>query len=640
MKLSSQAFLVSSLVFATACASRDRAPDPVTPAAGGPSGSTVDGPEPVSFAMSPQRILTDIAWLADDAREGRRAGLAGERASAEYLAARFGELGLEPAGTEGFLQPFDVPLPAEDRGGSQIDIGDERLAGPEHIVPLYCSSGGDVEGRISFRGYGIVHPELQWDEFAAADNVRGSICVLVRGVPPDPPTDEDTAPSGAAIDSPHGNVESAAPSFKNKGSLFMRAMNAKRAGAVAVVIVPHPSDEPGPLEAFDATRAAFAGIPCVRVSREVALTLVPSYADIVRRIDTDAAAGRMNVTSLQGSDVVSLRSDVERARGTATNVLALVPGRNRNSDRVVVVGAHFDHLGFGDTGSLSPNEKGMIHNGADDNASGTAVVVELGRAFAANPPEHDVLLACWSGEELGLLGSEFFAANPTVPLSKMRANINMDMVGKLDGGALQVLGAGTAAPFAELLESAAPFAGLELEVSLSGQGVGGSDHQSFLKRQVPALHLFTGIHSHYHKPSDDTEIVDEDGAAQVAELAHRLVRGIQAAPSVEYVEPVVPEGEERSLGGFRAWFGSIPSYSYDGKGVKIDGTSAGSPAEKAGFLAGDILLQIGDVELDTIYDFVYALQSYKAGDTVLVKFDRDSRPEQVRMTLASRNAGE
>ncbi len=260
---------------------------------------------------------------------------------------------------------------------------------------------------------------------------------------------------------------------------------------------------------------------------------------------------------------------------------------------------------------------------------------------SAGPPPCDVVFALWSGEEEGLLGSEHWAQHPTIPLAKIAANLNLDMVGRAGNGKIQVLGAGTSPEFASWMKAAGEKSGLQLTVSTEGGALGGSsDHQTFLKRKIPALHLFSGLHTDYHKPSDTSDKFEAAGAAKVAVLGVEFVEDMTSAVKLAFVEPKVDakakDRQEQVKGGFRAWFGSIPSYSYDGKGVLIDGTSTGSPAERAGFLKGDILMKVGDVKIDNIYDFTYALNLYKPGDVVVVKFQRDAKEQETRVTLSSR----
>jgi len=328
-----------------------------------------------------------------------------------------------------------------------------------------------------------------------------------------------------------------------------------------------------------------------------------------------------------------------REKGEALNVLGRL--RGADSARCVVIGAHYDHLGHGGTGSLAPSATGEIHNGADDNASGTAAVIEIARALRQQgPPPCDVVVALWSGAEEGLLGSEHWAQHPTVPLAKVVANLNLDMVGRAGNGKLQVLGAGTSSAFAGWMEEVGKRAGLELTVNLAGGALGGSsDHQTFLKRSIPALHLFSGLHADYHKPTDDADKFEAQGAAKVVALGADLVLRMASASKLDYVESKAPPsgaGERQTpTGGFRVRLGSIPNYAYEGKGVLIDGASQGTPAERAGLTKGDVLVKLGDVQLDSVHDLTYALSHFKPGDVVPLRFVRDGVEQETRVTLVA-----
>ena len=629
-----------------ASSSRRRAPAPLLAILGvalagtACAASNEDAPGAGGVASSPRlepaaagRLLADVAWLADDAREGRRAGTAAARAAGEWIAARFAELGLEPAGEDGYLQAFEVPLPVVDGGGSRVAAGGIELRAGDGLAPLFCSDGGAAEGPLVWRRYGIVDAERGLDDYASGP-VDGKVVLLVRGAPR--AAGAGDGDGGAGGDREAGDdtaLVQRGTGWGNSTTLFTKVMNAKRRGAVAVLVAEHPSSDAGPM-AFDTTRSAQAGIPALHLSAAAARRLVPDYDARVAGAEDPTSvllfANRPAVAS------VGVAADVRRERGTATNVLARLPGRDPS--RTVVVGAHYDHLGHGGEGSLAPDGQGEVHNGADDNASGTAVVLELARLLAAaeESPAGDVVFALWSGEELGLLGSESWARRPTVPLERVAANLNLDMVGRAGDGVLTVLGAGTAAPLADWIDAAGGTAGLELRVNRSGQGVGGSDHQTFLKRAIPAVHLFSGIHADYHRPSDDVERFEADGAARVTELARALVASLQSEP-LEFVEVTHEEGEaQRVRGGFSVWFGSVPEYAYEGEGLLLAGTSAGSPAEKAGLLKDDVILRVGEVEVETIYDFMHALQIYKPGDVVRTRYRRDGVEEEVRVTLATR----
>ncbi len=588
---------------------------------------------------SAERLYADVAWLADDEQEGRRAGTPAEKRSAEWLAARFAQLGLAPAGEAGsYFQAFDAPLPVELGESSGVALVGElsggaletRISTHGEVLPLFCSSGGVATGALAFRGYGLINAENEWNDYEAERAVvEGAIVLLVRGTP-------QRRAGAAAIEASEHSAVQAGDGWGSSGSLFMKVMNAKRHGARAVLVAPHPSARDEALPEFDHSRAAQAGIPALAIRYDVALRLLPAYEALVASIDEHGPLG--GVVDDARTPRVGVRADVTRRKGPAHNVLARLAGAD--SSRVVLVGAHYDHLGRGGEGSLAPGQHGEIHNGADDNASGAAAVLEMARLLAASgKPACDVVFALWSGEELGLLGSEHWAQHATVPLGSVAAKLNLDMVGRAGNGSLAVLGVGSAEPFESWLQAAGPRAGLELKLNRSGQGVGGSDHQTFLKRKIPSLHFFTGVHADYHKPTDDVERFEAAGAAKVVAVCIELIERIASAPRLVWLEPPAPEqGGVRVGAPMRVWFGTVPEYSYEGKGLLLAGTSAGSPAEKAGMLAGDVLVKVGDIEVETIQDFMYALQTYKAGDVVLAKYLRDGVEESVRVTLATRDA--
>jgi hypothetical protein len=581
----------------------------------------------VSPQADAERLHADVAWLADDAQEGRRAGTEAGRRSGEWIAARMAELALAPAGEDGtYLQAFEVPLPIRDGGTSSVswssdDQGETRLAGADAIVPLFCSDGASARGPLVWGGYGIVHEETGRDELLDPA-LDGGVALLVRGAPAFPGAEQVEQDDTALVQHAAG--------WGNATTLFSKVMNAKRRGAAAVIIAEHPNSG-AEMMRFDVSRSAQANLPAVFLSADAARMLVPDYDERVQALETGGPAA-------WPPREVSVKADVLREKGVATNVLGRLAGRN--PDRTVVIGAHYDHLGHGGDGSLAPEQQGEIHNGADDNASGTAAVLEMARLLAAGPqPQGDVVFALWSGEELGLLGSEHWARNPTFALDGVAANLNLDMVGRAGDGVLTVLGAGTADPFEMWLAEAGAAAGLELQVNRSGQGMGGSDHQTFLKREIPAVHFFSGVHPDYHRPTDDLERFEVEGTRRVVELGVDLVRRMQTVDELAFVQVVEDkEGPQRAAGGARVWFGSVPEYAYEGKGLLLTGTSVGSPAERAGLLKGDVVVQVGEVEIENIYDFVHALQIYKPGDVVLTRYLREGEEREVRMTLASREA--
>jgi hypothetical protein len=332
---------------------------------------------------------------------------------------------------------------------------------------------------------------------------------------------------------------------------------------------------------------------------------------------------------------VTIQVDIERQRAEVNNVLAYLPGR---SDEYLIIGAHYDHLGLGNESSLAPSLIGNVHPGADDNASGTAALLELARLFAERdqPPERGVLFAAFAAEELGLLGSAQWVKEPTQPLDNAVAMINMDMVGRIRNSKVFVGGTGTGSTFEALLAEVSHGHGFTLEQSPGGYSA--SDNTSFVTGQVPALFFFSGLHSDYHKPSDTWEKINaEDGSRlvdMIAELGSRLVAAEERA---EFIKVDTPSPARAGGGqGYGPYFGSVPDFGQSEEGVRFADVRPGSPAGKAGLQAGDVLIQFGDVPIKNLYDFTYALRDSKVGDVVEVKCLREGKTITVAVTLEQR----
>lgn len=421
------------------------------------------------------------------------------------------------------------------------------------------------------------------------------------------------------------DVEEKIVLMKSDGEIRAEVREAAANGAVAVILA---SDE---VIAFDAVPGKLP-IAVVIVDKQ-------HYESLALDVFNDAVQ-------------VEVKADIQKQTKRARNVLALSPG---TSGEMITIGAHFDHLGWGGEGSLSPGVH-AIHNGADDNASGTAMVLELAEMWGANlggplPRERGVLFCFWSAEERGLLGSDYWVENPTIPLERVLANINLDMVGRVGESKITVGSASTGDCFAPALEAMQTYyATSEIDFKLnvmSGSlpGGGGSDHMSFHKKSIPAIFFFSGLHSDYHKPSDDAEKL---AYREMAILANGLAEFIGELQRVdggfEYHKPqaaVDENGEVRHVARANVWFGSIPDYGaepLDG-GMQLSGTSPGSPAEKAGLQGGDILKQVGDVAIFDIYDFMDGLAVFADGDTVTVKYLRDDELQTTELTFFPRPAG-
>jgi hypothetical protein len=324
-------------------------------------------------------------------------------------------------------------------------------------------------------------------------------------------------------------------------------------------------------------------------------------------------------------------------RLSTSNVVGVLPGSDpRLRDQYVVIGAHLDHLGRSSASAMDPQAGTAIRNGADDNASGSAVVMELARILAANPPRRSVIFVHFSGEELGLLGSQHFVEHAPVPIEKVVAMVNFDMVGRLRDDKLIVYGVSTAEEMQGVLDSANIVP--PLDIRAIGDGFGPSDHSSFYAKGIPVLHLFTDLHEDYHRATDDAERIEVAGMARVAEYAARVARALADRPErLTPVRTAPPVATAAPRSGSGAWFGSVPDMAAgEANGVRLTGVSPGSPAERAGLRAGDVIVEFGGMTVADLYQFTDALRARQPGDTVQVVVQRDGQPHTVTAVLGRR----
>jgi Tol biopolymer transport system component len=547
------------------------------------------------------RFRDDVHWLADDKREGRGVGTAGLEAASRWLADRFREIGLAPAGEDsGWFQRFEVPVAVAAQPATAVEIDGAAVARGD-FQPASFSGNGKAAGEVVFAGYGITAPELGIDEYKDID-AKGRIVAVRRFTPEGGPFAEQS------VEQRYSGVR-------------YKAWNAREHGALGLIVVDlaegTPGDEaPLPTLAIDTTEVGGgdAGLPVAILKRSAGAAL------------------------FAGGHRAALTVDLERRTQPAVNVLGVV--RAGAADRLrgaVLVGAHYDHLGFGGSGSLAPDSR-EPHNGADDNASGTAALLEVGRRLAAERQRlrRDVVLAAFSGEESGVLGSTAFTRQPTAGLktADLAAMLNMDMVGRLRDNLVTVLGGDSAEEWNALVP---PVCERDLvRCSLSGDGYGPSDHSPFYAAGVPVLHFFTGAHEDYHKPSDDADKINAAGgarvAALVADLALEIANGPQR-PTYKSAPAPAPRGDMRSFG---ASLGTVPDYAGDGRpGVLLAGVRPGSAAEQAGLQRGDLLVELSGKPIRDIHDFMYVLQRAKPGEKTTAVVERGGERVSVAVTFGS-----
>jgi len=336
---------------------------------------------------------------------------------------------------------------------------------------------------------------------------------------------------------------------------------------------------------------------------------------------------------------LSVKVDIEATHARVNNVLAYLPGK---TNEYIIIGAHYDHLGYGDSNSLAPSQIGQIHPGADDNASGTAGVLELARLFAPMKGKLDrgILFASFSGEELGLLGSAEWVKEPTLPLDKCIAMLNMDMIGRINDNKVYIGGVGTGSTFKSVLEQAQKQSDSNFKIEYSAGGYSASDHTSFVAKKIPVLFFFSGLHSDYHKPSDTWDKINAPSAAQlldmVSDVALQLVSASAPPTFITVTEDKPIGGISGGGGGYGPYFGSIPDFGEVKDGVRFSDVRPGSPAAKAGLQAGDILVQFGDKPIHNLYDFTDALRRSKVGQVVEVKVLREGKPITASVKLEQR----
>ncbi|HSM87210.1 MAG TPA: M28 family peptidase [Candidatus Limnocylindrales bacterium] len=571
-----------------------------------------------------QRYLNDIKALTTPAMEGRGDGTKGLIRAEKMIVRRYKDLGLEPAGENGYLQPFSVITDARLKGANHLKVqeksGRTDLKLNQDFVPFSFSASGTATGQVVFAGYGATAGEFGYDDYAGID-VKDKIVLLLR-----------YEPAGFAAKS--GNQ---GPTQHSQ--LITKAINARNHGAKAVVLVNgklNPGEQDALTRFGSSSGPLDSGILLVQIKNTEADQWLQaagkSLAQVQEQINT---TGKPESFALPESLHVSLAVNVEHTHATVNNVLAYLPGR---TDEYVILGAHYDHLGRGNFDSLAPSLIGQIHPGADDNASGTAGVLELARELAPMKGRlrRGILFANFAGEELGLLGSAAWVNAPTKPLDKAIAMLNMDMIGRIRDNKIYIGGVGTGSTLKDILEKAQPNPAFKIEYSPGGYS--SSDHTSFVSKKIPVLFFFSGLHSDYHKPSDTWDKINAGAAVHLLAMVEKATEELDAAPERPVFKVVA---EDKPVGGgggggYGAYFGSIPDFGQVENGVKFSDVKPGSPAAKAGLKGGDVLVQFGNMPIKNLYDFTDALRRGKPGDVVEVTVLRDGKPMKAKVTLEQR----
>lgn len=581
--------------------------------------------------INPERYLAHVKYLASDELQGRLTGSPELEKAASYIAHQFHSAGLKTLGGS-YMQEFSVTahtsLGADNRLELVVAQQVRQLLERRDFLPLNLSTNGETVGPLVFAGYGITAPEYHYDDYAKVDP-RGKVVLLFRHEPQE--ADEKSVFAGKK--------------YTLHSELAAKVANAKLHGATAVLLVNDLPNHPGDDDRLEPFTPAMGtedyGLPVVQISlkwaNELLGTAHKDAESLIKAIDAHLTPQSFD---LPADDAARMTVNITIEKRLVHNVVGFWPGQTKE---YIILGAHYDHLGLGYEHSLAPSQAGTVHPGADDNASGTAGVIELAHSIAhSGKHKRGFVFLCFAGEEEGLLGSAYFANHPLEPLGDASAMINMDMIGRLRNHKVYVGGVSSASIFEKIVEKAAKDNGLDDD--LTGSGVdGSSDHTSFLVKGVPTLFFFSGLHSDYHKPSDTWDKINADDAVkllgEVQEIALTLADAAEKPVFAREHESDILNGEipkTSSTSGYGPYFGSIPDFGGPPKGVLFSDVHDGSPAAKAGFKAGDLLVEFDGKKIDTLYDFTYALRAHKAGDTVKVKVMRDNKPVEAEVLLTVR----
>ena len=592
--------------------------------------------------ITANELREHVKYLSSEKFEGRLTGSKGADLAAEYIANEFRMYGLKQNGDSGsFYQKFEfvsgvklglenqlfivetevLPNNPKEQTKSNLKIKN-RLAAVlnQDYRPLGYSLSGSYSGEIVFAGYGISSADKSYDDYKDL-SVKDKIVMVLRYAP--------------SSDSIHGN-------FEQYSSLRYKTAKAKELGARAIIVVTGPADS----DKDELIRLAYdqatgnSGILSLNITRALADTILKNSKTTIKQLQDQILQERQPKSFAIQGVTVNLTVDINEIRAQAKNVIGFLDGNDTTlKNEVLVIGAHYDHLGYGGegSGSLRPDTI-AIHPGADDNASGTSGLLELAQLFSNQRDrlKRSILFIAFTGEELGLLGSGHYVKHPTIPLESTVTMLNLDMIGHLNNRLLIVDGVGTSPGFDSLarvhnLDSA-------FILKLNKDGFGPSDYSSFFSKQIPVLNLFTNINEYYHRPIDTYDRLNYEGLQKIVAYAASLALDLDRIPNrPKFVATEMPKMAGNTGRSMRVFVGTIPDFSEQSEGMKISGVRQGSPAAKAGLQGGDIIIKFGKVDIKNLYDYTYALGEYKVGDIVDVVVKRGKEIINTKVTLERRN---
>lgn len=575
----------------------------------------IDNPE-----ITSSEIKEHISFLASDNLKGRDSGTKELFAAVVYITDEFKNYGLEPLFEDGFAQefPFVKTIELTDKNSLTLTISDTDVSPKlkDEYITVPFSGNADVSGKLVFAGFGISASDLEYDDYAGID-IKDKIVIVFRNTP-----EPNVAHSGFDAHSPLRKKSSVA---RDKGAAGIIFINPYDTNKTTDDLVEFSFDRGGSVSGFAA----------VSIMRSFVEQLFQSEGlDLKEVHDKIIETKKPSSIELRNASA-KIATEVKEIEAISWNVGGFIEGTDPElKNELIIIGAHFDHLGMGGEGSLYRGDEPQIHNGADDNASGTTGVLELAEKIASqkNKFKRSIAFFAFSGEELGLLGSNYLVNNMPFAVEDAITMVNMDMIGRLKDSSLIVYGTGTSSNWKDILNRHNKYG---FKLTFNDEGFGPSDHSSFYGKKIPVLFFFTGTHEDYHKPSDDTEKINFTGEENILNYIYDIVADIDQKPErPDYL--LVEKKESGQMFARKVYVGTVPDFASNVDGYKISGVSEGSPAQIAGLQGGDIIISFGGKKISNIYDFTYALGDFVPGDEVDVIVKRGSEEITFKVKLASK----